>query len=556
MRSAGGRLDGEGVAGAADSRRGARGGPGARPGDGPGAGAGLDPALVDLLIRRQAEENEELDRWFAYYRNPARRVGTVDAAGTSQTTRRLAQEAGLPARVTGVRRGGAGLSLGDDRSFGRREVVIENDIAWRVQAMIDFLFGKMPLLVSAAGSERTREVVEALIDAAWDASGGLETLQDAALLGHVFGHVDFVVRVDEAALRAAGRRASRARLGSGSGSHAALLEIAAEAGRAFRIEAVDPRRSVPVLNADDYRVLEGYVIHYERESNGVERVGLRRGVFGGESWGRRLKRESYTEVFGPEGHEVWVGGDLVERTDGGVFDGIVPVVHVQNQSQPLVYAGVGEVEPLIPLQDELNTRLSDRANRVTMQSFNMYLAKGIEGFDRAPVAPGTVWSTDNPDASIERFGGDASSPSEDRHIEQIRSALDKISGVPPVASGVVEARIGNLTSANALRVTMVGLLAKTNRKRVTYGRGIRGVCGLVLEAASRVGLVELSTKDREVRLEWPDPLPIDEQELATAVRVRRELGVPRERVAESLGFVPGEAADGMSEQDEQNAGGV
>ena len=529
MRRVGGRSDGEGVGRVAGSRRGV--------GGAPGAAAGLDPALVDLLIRRQAEENQELERWQSYYRNPSRRVGSVDASGTSQTSRRLAQESGLPARVTGVRRDGAG----DDRSFGRREVVIENDIAWRVQVMIDFLFGKMPILVSGAVDEHTRELVESLLDAAWESSGGLETLQDAALMAHVFGHVDFVVRVDEAALRAAGRRAARAR-----GSRAALVELANEAGRAFRIEAVDPRRSVPVLDADDYRVLEGYVIHYERESNGVERVGLRRGVLGGESWGRRLKRESYTEVFGPGGREVWIGGELVEHEDGGVFDGLVPVVHVQNQSQPLVYAGVGEVEPLIPLQDELNTRLSDRANRVTMQSFNMYLAKGIEGFDRAPVAPGTVWSTDNPEASIERFGGDASSPSEDRHIEQIRSALDKISGVPPVASGVVEARIGNLTSANALRVTMVGLLAKTNRKRVTYGRGVRGVCELVLEAASRVGLLELSMRDRSIRIDWPDPLPIDEQELAAAVRVRRELGVPTDRVAESLGLVPGDGESGVN----------
>jgi hypothetical protein len=541
MLRVGGRSDGEDAGVAVGSGRGRAGVP--------GAAAGLDPALVDLLIRRQAEENEELDRLHGYYRNPSRRVGTVDAAGSSQTTRRLAQESGLPARVTGVRRDG----VGDDRSFGRREVVIENDIAWRVQTMIDFLFGKMPILVSAAEDDGVREVVEALVDSAWDASGGLETLQDAALMAHVFGHVDFVVRVDESALRSVGRRAGRA----GAGSRAALVELAAEAGRAFRIEAVDPRRSVPVLDADDYRVLDGYVIHYERESNGVERVGLRRGVFGrsgGESWGRRLKRESYTEVFGPAGREVWVGGELVERAAGGVFDGVVPVVHVQNQSQPLVYAGVGEVEPLIPLQDELNTRLSDRANRVTMQSFNMYLAKGIDGFDQAPVAPGTVWSTDNPEASVERFGGDAASPSEDRHIEQIRSALDKISGVPPVASGVVEARIGNLTSANALRVTMVGLLAKTNRKRVTYGRGIRGVCGLIVEAASRVGLLELSSRDREIRIEWPDPLPIDEQELATAVRVRRELGVPTDRVAESLGFVPGGNGAGANESGTESMG--
>jgi hypothetical protein len=225
---------------------------------------------------------------------------------------------------------------------------------------------------------------------------------------------------------------------------------------------------------------------------------------------------------------------------GGVFEGLVPVVHVQNLSQPLVYAGVGDVEPLVPLQDELNTRLSDRASRVTLQSFRMYLAKGIDGFDGTAVSPGTVWSTDNPSASIESFGGDAASPSESAHIEQIRQALDRVSGVPPVASGVVEARVGNLTSASALRVTMVGLLSKTGRKRVTYGRGITGVCGLLLEAASRVGLLELGAGDRELGLEWSDPLPIDETELASAVRVRRELGVPVERVAASLGVVSSE----------------
>ena len=57
-------------------------------------------------------------------------------------------------------------------------------------------------------------------------------------------------------------------------------------------------------------------------------------------------------------------------------------------SQPFAYSGLSEVEPLIPLQDELNTRLSDRASRVTLQCFKMYLAKGIDGFDKFPVAHG------------------------------------------------------------------------------------------------------------------------------------------------------------------------
>ena len=83
---------------------------------------------------------------------------------------------------------------------------------------------------------------------------------------------------------------------------------------------------------------------------------------------------------------------------------------MQNMSQPFRFEGLGEVEPLVPLQDELNTRLSDRASRVTMQTFKMYLARGIDGFDATAVGPGQIWSTDNLDASIEGFGGERRQP--------------------------------------------------------------------------------------------------------------------------------------------------
>src|SRR4029078_12703715 len=92
------------------------------------------------------------------------------------------------------------------------------------------------------------------------------------------------------------------------------------------------------------------------------------------------------------------------------------------------YPGASDVEPLIPLQDELNTRLSDRANRITMQSFKMYLGKGIDGFNGVPVARGRMWVTDNSAADVVEFGGEASSPSEDQHITELREAMDKTSG--------------------------------------------------------------------------------------------------------------------------------
>ena len=212
------------------------------------------------------------------------------------------------------------------------------------------------------------------------------------------------------------------------------------------------------------------------------------------------------------------------------------MVHIQNMSQPFVYAGLGEVEALIPLQDELNTRLSDRANRVTLQSFKMYLARGIEGFDGTGVGPGTVWSTDNPDASIVGFGGDASSPSEDSHIAEIREAMDKISGVPPLAGGVVKAKLGNLSSANALRVTLMGLIAKTMRKRVTYGRGIEAVSLLVLRALDEAGVFRVKDSERGVRVVWGALGPIGDEESLDAAQAKVALGVPEERVLDELGL--------------------
>ena len=238
----------------------------------------------------------------------------------------------------------------------------------------------------------------------------------------------------------------------------------------------------------------------------------------------------------PEGWRRFEGDSVVASGRRGVLSGVVPVVHIQNLSQPFVYSGLGEVEALIPLQDELNTRLSDRANRVTLQSFKMYLARGIEGFDGSGVGPGTVWSTDNPDASITSFGGDASSPSEDRHIDEIREAMDKISGVPPLAGGVVKARLGNLSSANALRVTLMGLIAKTKRKRITYGRGIERASALALRALDEGGALRTGEGERGVRVRWGGLGPLGDIEALETAQKQMEIGADRASVLDGLGL--------------------
>ncbi len=482
----------------------------------------LDQDAIDRAIGNHKRERlPAMDRFWSYFRNESE---PVPSAGMGAGRReRLAQEAGLPTRLTGRD------PLIDDRARSRREIVIENDIAWRVQTMVDFLFGQPIQVLSTARNAKQREKIDAFLDAMWEQSGGVALLQDMALLGHVFGHIDLALRLDENDLTLFGA------IARGNADANDLINIC----RAIQIEVVEPRRGIPIVDQGDYRNLQAYVIHFEPE--GTERSErTKRWLFAGRN-AQDEQTRGFTEVITGTTRRVMIDGKVVEQSKARLLEGELPIAHVQNTSQPFRFEGLGEVEPLIPLQDELNTRLSDRASRVTMQTFKMYLARGIDGFDATAVGPGQIWATDNIDASIESFGGDADSPSEVAHIGEIREALDKTSGVPPVATGVVRARIGNLSSANALRITLMGLLSKNARKRVTYGRGIERMSEMALKAIDAAGILEIDPRDRGVRIAWPDPLPTDIEGDIRAAKGKVELGVEEDTVLGELGYKPSDA---------------
>jgi hypothetical protein len=233
--------------------------------------------------------------------------------------------------------------------------------------------------------------------------------------------------------------------------------------------------------------------------------------------------------------------------EGEVPWGFLPVVHIQNVAQPFFYEGISDVEPLIPLQDELNTRLSDRASRITFQSFKMYLGKGIEGFENKPISPGRMWCTDNPEASIEEFGGDASTPSERMHIAEIREALDKASGVTPVVAGVLKNRLGHLTSAVALRLTFMGMLSKNERKQHTYSQGLREICRMILAILDIANVYKTEQAERDVDIVFPNPLPENLTEKLREAQIKRELGVPTEQVLRELGYEQAETKRAKTE---------
>jgi Phage portal protein, SPP1 Gp6-like len=560
-----------------------------------GSARPLDPRrLREALDRLVHSQRPRYRRLWAYYRNPMRVCGAgsaaVGAAESAERPYRQAQEWGLPARITGFRAGGepfADASLG---SQARKEVVIENDIAWRVDTMVDYLFGKPLVVTSAAPDPARREAIGRLLRMILANNGGIEFLQQLALAGSVYGFVDVLVKAvnceqgmaepaacgtqslgESPAPEAeqtpgdgegtSGARAARGPApategespsdqndeptGRVAGAIDATDALLQRVARMIRLEIVEPARALPLLSPRDWKSLEAYGHVFDKTPQGADGTpksdpstwwGRLRSLLNNcaPSNGAGCEKAYVIELMTP--HAWWRIEDGKLLAHGANSLGEIPLVHIQNAAAAFEYSGMSDVEPLIPLQDELNTRLSDRAHRITLQSFKMYLGKGIDGFVEQPVSPGRIWMTDNEQAQIQEFGGDSSCPSEEAHVADVREALDKSSGVTPIAAGALKNRIGRLTSAAALRITLLALLSKTDKKRTLYGAGIERMCELALRWLDCAGVFKTTPEERRIELHWPSPLPENEIEKLQEAEIKLKLGVQREVVLRELGY--------------------
>ena len=504
---------------------------------------GLNEEFVTWLVDEQWVDSAiHFGRLWAYYHNQMHEPGSIaQAAGKYNESSRnyvQGQEYGLPGRITGMQFSGPG-GLYSARPLGdiqRKEVVVENDITWRINAMVDFLFGKDVSLESRAADASRCSEIEAILKAVFDANGGVGFFQDMAVLGSVYGFVDCVVRPGCEVLSHYGSftqsdaKVGQSPISSSNPSFESILQSASDIG----LELIEAPRALPILDEDDYRRIQYYIQNFYQQKNRMDHSStILTRLTNGKSTGAKRETVMVTEVIAADMWQRYENKVLVSEGINPL--GLVPVVHIQNLAQPYYYEGISDVEQLIGLQDELNTRLSDRANRITFQSFKMYLAKGIEGIDDKPVSPGRMWCTDNVEASIDQFGGDGDSPSEKMHISEIREAMDKISGVTPVVAGVLKNKIGNLTSGVALKMTFMGMLSKTARKQFNYGRGIKQIARMILHTLDVCGVYKTSSDEREIDVVFADPLPEDTMDKLQQAQIKKELGMSVEDVVNGIG---------------------
>jgi len=401
------------------------------------ADGGLDADYFDWLVDEHSIDIQtHFWKLWEYYANTlyeTAAVGALDSkVNESGRCYIQAQEYGLPARITGLMRSpGTGLfGARAVKDVQRKEVVIENDIAWRINASVDFLFGKPIGFICRSPDSQKRPEIESILKAVFVANGAIGFFQDMAVLGSVYGFVDCLVRPG-----------NQIQQRISSSSQTLSFEDVLQLAQTIDLELIEAPRALPVLDENDYKKIRFYVQHFHQKRNALSKKNtfLARLLSPARGTGDSRQMVAVTEITSANAWQRYEDKQLVAEGESP-WD-FLPVVHIQNIAQPYYYEGLSDVEALMPLQDELNTRLSDRASRITFQSFKMYLGKGIEGFEGRPVSPGRMWYTDNPDATIEEFGGDAATPSEGVHIAEIREAMDKVSSVTPVVAGVLKNKL-------------------------------------------------------------------------------------------------------------------
>ena len=170
-----------------------------------------DPLLTpEALLHRLGHLREAvapaMARRMNYYRNPATPLASFLPSARSLTLNarlyRQYQEVGLPTRITGFRQTPEGLPIpAGSLDIQRKEVVIENDIAWRINTIADFAIGEMPIINSTSPDAARRQRITGLLQAILDSNGGATLLTQMVLLGVIHGVSYVTIRPQEQLLQ-------------------------------------------------------------------------------------------------------------------------------------------------------------------------------------------------------------------------------------------------------------------------------------------------------------------------------------------------------------------
>lgn len=207
---------------------------------------------------------------------------------------------------------------------------------------------------------------------------------------------------------------------------------------------------------------------------------------------------------------VYEGKEEIDRMENPY--GFIPFVQIKNFPIAGRTRGQGDLEDIIPLNVELNTKKSDISEVIDYHSAPITLVYGAR-IGNLEKGANKVWGGLPKDAKVENLGLQGDLTASSNYTADIKTAMCEIAGIPETVLGGASA-ISN-TSGVALQYINLPLIERTRVKRHCTEVGLSLVNKMIMYVGLYHNLIEkpedISMKDflwNEVDL--PDTLPKDE----------------------------------------------
>ena len=227
--------------------------------------------------------------------------------------------------------------------------------------------------------------------------------------------------------------------------------------------------------------------------------------------------------------------------------GTVPLVPFGNNAAVGQF-GASELRDVIPLQDALNKAVADMLVAMEYAALPQRFATGIEvpldengdpvkgwqpGIDR-------LWSTPAPDAGFGQF--EAADLTQFLKVQDgFRAEVARVSATP---FHYLMLTTGDFPSGEAMKTAETRFVSKVRDRMRAFGQSWSEVMRLALA---------LEGTQATLVPDWPDPAPKSEVDHLNALKVKSDLGVPRETLWAEMGYTDDEIQDMTEKADSRQA---
>lgn len=218
----------------------------------------------------------------------------------------------------------------------------------------------------------------------------------------------------------------------------------------------------------------------------------------------------YKELWTKEETQIYEDGVLIDTIPNEY--GFIPFVQIKNFPIAGRTRGFGDLDDIIPLNIELNTKRSDVSEVIDYHSAPITLVYGAR-IGNLEKGANKVWGGLPKDAKVENLNLQGDLTASVSYTTDLKTSMCEIAGIPETVLGGASA-VSN-TSGVALQYMNLPLIEKTNVKRGCTKAGLVKINKMILMIALEEGLISvpegISLKDfLSNSITFPDSLPKDE----------------------------------------------